>query len=116
MGLGYRLCPVSSVSIKELVVVVQFDENVPEVNELVAMQNEFQTQLLVDHITAGGLVYCLNIRSDIRITKGMTADRTHRGIEIPVGEATIGRILSAVGDPLDGAPPFDTATFPAKTS
>lgn len=97
-------------SIKELVVIAQFDEDVPEVHELVNVQNEFKTQLLVDHISSGGLVYCLNIRSDTRMTKGMPVERTHRGVEIPVGDNTIGRILSAVGDPLDGATPFDTTT------
>jgi F-type H+-transporting ATPase subunit beta len=100
-------------SIKELVVIVQFDEDAPNIHELVIIQNEFQTQLLVDHITPGGMVHCLNIRSDTRITKGMGAERTHRGVEIPVGDSTIGRILSAVGDPLDGSPQFDQ-TIPRK--
>ena len=94
-------------SIKELVVVVQFDEDSPQLHELLLVQNEFHTELLVDHLTPGGLVACLNIRSDTRITKGMRVERTHRGIEIPVGESTIGRILSAVGDPLDGGAAFD---------
>jgi F-type H+-transporting ATPase subunit beta len=94
-------------SIKELVVVVQFDEDSPELHELLLVQNEFHTELLVDHLIPGGLVACLNIRSDTRVTKGMRVERTHRGIEIPVGESTIGRILSAVGDPLDGGAGFD---------
>jgi F-type H+-transporting ATPase subunit beta len=94
-------------SIKELVVVVQFDEDSPQLHELLLVQNEFHTELLVDHLTPGGLVACLNIRSDTRITKGMRVERTHRGIEIPVGESTIGRILSAVGDPLDGGAAID---------
>ena len=101
-------------AIKELIVVAQFDEDAPEVHELIVIENQFQTQLLVDHITSGGLVYCLNIRSDNRITKGMKVERTHRGIEIPVGDATVGRILSAIGDPLDGAAPFDSAVVPRK--
>src|ERR1035437_10220980 len=89
-------------SIKELVVVVQFDEDIPNVNELIVVQNEFSTELLVDHLTPGGLVSCLNVRSDLRITRGMAVERTRHGVEIPVGDSTIGRILSAVGDPLDG--------------
>ena len=94
-------------SIKELVVMVHFDEDLPEVNELITVQNEFKTELLVDHLAPGGLAYCLNVRSDNRFTKGDEVERTHRGIEIPVGDATIGRILSAVGDPLDGVEAFD---------
>jgi len=38
------------------------------------------------------------------MTKGMAVERTHKGIEIPIGDVTIGRILSAIGDPLDGEP------------
>src|SRR3989344_2043355 len=47
---------------------------------------------------------CLNIRSDRRIQRGMAVQRTKKGIEIPVGDITIGRILDAIGDPLDGQP------------
>jgi F-type H+-transporting ATPase subunit beta len=101
-------------SIKELVVVVQFDEDSPDVNEILAVQNDFKTELLVDHLVPGGLVACLNVRSDTRITKGMAVERTHRGIEIPVGSSTIGRILSAVGDPLDGAEEFNYEKTPHK--
>lgn len=101
-------------ALKELAIVVAFDEDTPELHELVLVQNEFQTELLVDHLLPGGLVACLNVRSDTRITKGMGVERTHRGIEIPVGDATIGRILSAIGDPLDGAAAFDRETVPYK--
>jgi F-type H+-transporting ATPase subunit beta len=101
-------------SIKELVVLVQFDEDSPQLQELLLVQNDFKTELLVDHLMPGGLVACLNVRSDIRITKGMRVERSHRGIEIPVGEATIGRILSAIGDPLDGGAAFDYEKTPHK--
>jgi len=40
------------------------------------------------------------------MTKGMAVERTHKGIEVPLGDITIGRILSALGDPLDGLPPI----------
>jgi len=92
------------VSVKDLVVRVQFDEDAPSVNELVLVENDFGTQLLVDHLEAGGIAFCLNVRTDRRITKGMGAKRMNRGIEIPTGEHTIGRILNALGDPLDGQP------------
>ena len=92
------------ISVKDLVVRVQFDEDPPSVNELVQIQNQHGTQLLVDHLEAGGIAFCLNVRSDRQMTKGMLADRTHKGIEIPTGVRTIGRILNALGDPLDGQP------------
>ncbi|MDB5169038.1 MAG: atpD [Candidatus Saccharibacteria bacterium] len=95
------------VSVKDLVVRAQFDEDSPNVNELIEVQNGFNTQLLVDHLEPGGIAFCLNVRSDLRITKGMPAERLHKGIEIPIGEITIGRILNALGDPLDGQPAIE---------
>jgi len=90
------------ISAKELVVEVQFDEDSPAVHELIVADNEKKTELLVDHLDPGGIAFCLNVRSDLTITKGMKVERTHAGIEIPIGDATIGRILNALGDPLDG--------------
>lgn len=91
-------------TVKDLVVRAQFDDDAPNLNELIVVGNGHQTQLMVDHMEPGGIAFCLNVRSDLRITKGMTVERTYKGIEIPIGEVTIGRILSALGDPLDGQP------------
>jgi F-type H+-transporting ATPase subunit beta len=90
------------VGIKDLIVQAQFDSEAPDLNELVAVQNGHDTQLLVDHIEPNGMVYCLNVRGDLRITKGMTVQRLHKGIEVPAGDASIGRIMNALGDPMDG--------------
>jgi F-type H+-transporting ATPase subunit beta len=90
------------VSMKDLIVRVRFDDDTPSVNELVTVDNSFNTALLVDHLEPGGIAFCLNIRTDKRMTKGMTVQRTFKGIEVPLGEVTIGRIMNALGDPLDG--------------
>lgn len=95
------------VTVKDLVVRVQFDDDAPNLNELVEVQNGHDTQLLVDHLEPGGVAFCLNVRSDLRMTKGMAVNRTHKGIEIPLGEVTVGRILNALGDPLDGQEPIE---------
>ncbi len=92
------------VAIKDIVVRTQFEDDVPSVGELVVVDNEQHTKLLVNHLETSGIAVCLNIRSDRQIQRGMQVRRTNKGIEIPVGEATIGRILNAVGDPLDGLP------------
>lgn len=93
-------------SIKDLVVFVQFDDESPEVGELVIVDNGHDTALLVDHMKPNGVAVCLNVRTDRRLQKGMGVQRTNKGIEIPVGDATVGRILNALGDPLDGQPPL----------
>lgn len=101
-------------SIKDLVVRVQFDEVSPNVGELLIVQNGHNTKLLVDHLETGGIAMCLNVRTDRRIQRGMRVDRTGRGIEIPTGDLTIGRILDALGDPLDGQPPINTENLQYK--
>lgn len=90
------------VSVKDLVVRAQFDDDPPSLNELVVVQNGHDTQLLVDHMEPGGVAFCLNVRSDLRMMKGMNVQRSYKGIEVPIGDITIGRILNALGDPLDG--------------
>ena len=97
------------VSVKDLVIKAQFDEDWPNVNELIKVDNNRGTELLVDHLESDGIAFCLNVRSDKTVQKGMTAQRTHKGIEIPIGENTIGRIFNALGDPLDGQPAETTA-------
>jgi F-type H+-transporting ATPase subunit beta len=101
----------SVTSVISLHVKVQFESDPPNVNELVVVKNGSDTQLLVDHMEVGGQAYCLNVRGDMNITRGMTVDRLHKGIEIPLGPKTVGRIFNALGDPLDGQPalsPSDT--------
>lgn len=93
-------------AIKDLIVHVQFDEGAPTAGEVIIVDNGLETRLLVDHLESGGLALCLNILTDRRIQKGMVVQRTNRRLEIPVGDVTIGRILNAIGDPLDGLEPI----------
>lgn len=101
-------------AVRDLIIEVQFDDDVPAAGEVLLAQNEKQTMLLVDHVLPGGKAVCLNVRSDRSIQKNMPVERTEKGIEIPVGEATIGRVLNAVGEPIDGLQAFDTANMPVK--
>ena len=87
----------SVVSIRDLIVRVQFDEDAPRVGELLAVDNGKETLLLVDHLEPGGIALCLNIRTEKYIQKGMNVKRTKHGIEIPVGDVVIGRIFDALG-------------------
>ncbi len=45
---------------------------------------------------------------DEQIKEGTTVRRSGKIIEVPVGEAMLGRLISAVGDPLDGKGPIIT--------
>ncbi len=64
---------------------------------------------------------CLNLEEDnvgvaimgddTKIKEGDTVKRTGRIAEIPVGEAVLGRVIDAVGDPLDGKGPINATEF-----
>lgn len=90
------------VAIKDLVVEVQFDEHYPKINELLETDNEYKTQLFVDHLQPAGKAICFNIRSDIRVQKGQKVRRLNHGIEIMLNDHTVGRVYNALGDSLDG--------------
>ena len=44
------------------------------------------------------------------IAEGQTAKCTGRILEVPTGEALLGRVVDALGNPIDGKGPIDTAT------
>jgi F-type H+-transporting ATPase subunit alpha len=64
---------------------------------------------------------CLNLEEDnvgvaimgddSKIKEGDTVKRTGRIAEIPVGEAVLGRIIDAVGNPIDGKGPIDATEY-----
>ena len=53
---------------------------------------------------------------DTGISEGQTVKRTGRVVSVPVGEAMIGRVVNAIGQPIDGAGPIDTSEFRAVES
>ena len=64
---------------------------------------------------------CLNLEEDNvgaailgdfeDIKEGDTVKRTGRIVEVPVGEALIGRVVDAIGQPIDGKGPINTKEF-----
>jgi F-type H+-transporting ATPase subunit beta len=95
-------------SIKDLVVKVEFGKDIPEIGEVVIVSSPDKAPLLVESMVDETTALCLNIRSSRKIQKGMEITPTGKGIEVPVGKETIGRIMDAFGNPLDGADPVNT--------
>ncbi len=91
--------------IKDLVIHVQFEENLPGPGELLAVENDRRSLLLVESLREGNVAVCLNVMGDRTIQKGAMTNRLDRGIEIPVGQPIIGRVVDALGRPLDGLEP-----------
>lgn len=53
-------------------------------------------------------VGCVLMGSDFEIKEGDTVKRTGRIVEVPVGEEMIGRVVNALGQPIDGKGPINT--------
>ena len=51
--------------------------------------------------------------SDVGIKEGSTVKRTGKVVSVPVGDAMIGRVVNALGQPIDGAGPIETTEFRA---
>jgi len=48
---------------------------------------------------------------DVHIKEGDTVKRTGRIVQVPVGKAMLGRVVSSIGEPIDGKGPIDTSEF-----
>lgn len=48
---------------------------------------------------------------DVHIKEGDTVKRTGRIVQVPVGPAMCGRVVDAIGQPIDGKGPIDTKEF-----
>lgn len=92
--------------LRDIVIKVQFADSVPELNEMLYVDNESKTPLLVSSLEHGDTAICLNIGGDRSIKKGDTVSRSGHSLEVPVGDAMIGRVWDAMGRPIDGKPPL----------
>ncbi|MGM9638997.1 MAG: F0F1 ATP synthase subunit alpha [Butyricicoccaceae bacterium] len=75
-------------------------------NELVEFSNgEYGMALNLEE----KVVSIVMLGSDAGIKEGDIVKRTGRVISVPVGEAMIGRVVNALGQPIDGKGPIDTS-------
>ncbi len=56
-------------------------------------------------------VSCVLLGTDVGITEGSIVKRTGRVVSVPVGEKLIGRVVNALGAPLDGKGPIDSEDY-----
>lgn len=98
-------------SLKGIVIKIRFDSNLPDINEMLYVDNDNKSPLLVSSITGGDTAVCLNIGGDYSIQKGQSVTRSGHSLEIPVGDEMIGRVWDAMARPIDGKPQLDEATL-----
>jgi F-type H+-transporting ATPase subunit beta len=104
--------------LKDLVIKVQFDDDMPDLNEMVYVDNKNKTPLLVSSLEHGDMAVCLNIAGDRTILKGALVSRSGHSLEIPVGDQMVGRVWDAMGRPIDGKPQLPDevlATMPKRS-
>ena len=56
-------------------------------------------------------VGCVLLGNDKNINEGDTVKTTGRVVEVPVGDAMLGRVVNALGQPIDGKGPIETTKF-----
>lgn len=90
-----------------LVVIVEFDENLPKIYEILYVENDQKSPLLVNNIVSESLAVCLNVEGDQSLQKGMKVKASMHSFEIAVGQELIGRVVDAMGKPIDGQADYD---------
>ncbi|MFC1891034.1 F0F1 ATP synthase subunit alpha [Thermodesulfobacteriota bacterium] len=97
--------------------------SVLSVGDGVARVHGVEKAMAMEMLEFPGEIYglCLNLEEDnvgvaimgddTKIKEGDVVKRTGRIAEIPVGEAVLGRVLDAVGKPLDGKGPIDASEY-----
>jgi F-type H+-transporting ATPase subunit beta len=92
------------------VVDVEFPrENVPKVYDALKVQNTNIT-LEVQQQLGDGIVRTIALGSTDGLKRNLIADNTGRGISVPVGKGTLGRIMDVLGTPIDEAGPVKADT------
>ncbi|HUW14341.1 MAG TPA: F0F1 ATP synthase subunit beta, partial [Anaerolineae bacterium] len=86
------------------VVDIEFpSEHLPEIYDAVEIPRDGDGKLVLEvqqHL-GGDWVRCLAMDSTDGLQRGMEAISTGAPIIVPVGEATLGRLLNVLGEPID---------------
>ena len=92
------------------VVDVQFpQDSVPQVYDALKIVSEGQTKGLVLEVqqqTGGGVVRCIAMGTSDGLRRGAEVVNTGEAIKVPVGKATLGRIMNVLGEPVDEQGPI----------
>ena len=90
-------------SLRGLMVEVQIVGDRPDEKELLIVEDHPEVFLEVSFFRAG-VVVCVNLTNSQVLRCGQIVSRSHTKVSVPVGPATLGRVFSALGEPLDNAP------------
>ena len=90
------------------VVDVEFDDHLPAImNALETDNNGTRLVLEVAQHLGENTVRTIAMDSTEGLTRGQEVTDTGHSIQVPVGEATLGRIMNVIGEPVDEAGPIE---------
>jgi F-type H+-transporting ATPase subunit beta len=75
----------------------------PEEKELLSLEGHPEVFLEVNFFRAD-VAICINLTNSQALRCGQSVYRSGAKVSVPVGPATLGRVFSALGEPLDGGP------------
>lgn len=90
-------------TLRGLTVEVQIVGEKPEIKELLIVEGHPEVFVEVNFFR-GDRAVCLNLNNDSSVRCGQRMFRSHNKVTVPVGEATMGRVFNALGEPLDKMP------------
>jgi F-type H+-transporting ATPase subunit beta len=85
------------------VIDVRFPTHLPRQNELLivdANERSVKIEVLAHH--KDGVCRCISMEPTEGLSRGMTVTSTGASIKVPVGKQTLGRVVNALGMPIDG--------------
>ncbi len=79
----------------------------PKIREALTVQagDEVRTMEVMQHI-GGNTVRCILLADGNALVRGMEVTALGRGIAVPVGKCTLGRVFNVLGEPIDGGDPI----------
>ncbi len=97
------------------VVDVAFPENsnLPDIYDAIRVPREGQIDLILEvqqHL-GGSQVRCVAMQATDGLQRGVPAFATGAAIQVPVGEAVLGRIFNVLGMPIDGKGPVEAQSY-----
>lgn len=92
------------VQVSGSVIDVVFEEGrLPKINDALKIDLEDRTLVMevAQHI-GGNTVRCIMLAGSEGLSRGMEAEATGSPIQVPVGDAVLGRMFNVLGEPIDG--------------
>lgn len=90
------------------IVDVSFPAHLPPQNELLLIKKSEEELIPIEVLSQkDGIVRCVAFEPTEGLSRGLEVRSTGRTIEVPIGNAVLGRVLDALGRPIDGKGEID---------